>query len=209
MKTGLSYNMPERAVVFDFIDMPMEEARAYYEWYTASLGARSEVLRRAVSEQTGEPLTALDFSAESLRIIWAWFLRPAQTARNPRYRGVTALFSGAFRDAAMREPERVFTEETNAIIGDIGMYIAKALTVRYPALSFAMLTKPRNYIRVKAPVIVGFIDDNPAYPKPFHPELAPSAFVAGVAQRIFENRQRPDDLYDEWMKWARWIPREG
>ena len=48
MKTGFSYDMPERAVVFDFIDMPMEEARAYFEWYTASLGARSEVLRRAV-----------------------------------------------------------------------------------------------------------------------------------------------------------------
>lgn len=167
------------------------------------------MLRRAVSEQTGEPLVALDFSAESLRIIWAWFLRTAQTARNPRYRGVTALFSGAFRDAAMREPERVFTEETNAIIGDIGMYIAKALTACNPALSFTMPTRPRNYIRAKAPVIVGFIDDNPAYPKPFHPELAPSAFVAGVAHRIFENRQRPDDLYDEWMKWARWIPREG
>lgn len=206
LHTEFDYLPPQKDVIFDFFDIPMKEARAYYNWYISSIDERSDYLRGVIAEQAGIPVSEMDFSAESLKVIWRWFLGIARTQKNPKYRGITAILSNSFYEAAMREPERVFSDETNWIIGDIGMYVAKAFMSRYPVLTWKMPTRPKNYIRVKAPVISGFIDDNPQYPKPFHTEFSPTSFVAGPASRIFENRQDPDDLYNSFIKWSTWIP---
>ena len=206
LSADLNYSPPQKKVIFDFYDIPMQEAKEYYDWYISSIDERSDYLRRVVAEQLSISITELDYSEESMKVIWRWFLRIAKTKKNPKYCGITASFSGPFYETAMREPERIFVDETIWIIGDIGMYVAKAFMSHYSVLTWRMPTKPKNYIRVKAPVISGFVDDNPKYPKPFYPEFSPISFVAGPANKIFDNMQQPDDLYISFVKWQSWFP---
>ena len=87
------------------------------------------------------------------------------------------------------------------------MYIAKVFCVNYPVLKWTIKSRPKNYVSVNEPLPVGFVDDQPDYPKPFHPDLEPISLVRRCALNIFDGTQHEDDLYQWCLHYVKWIPK--
>ena len=98
----------------------------------------------------------------------------------------------------------VFTEY---VLRDIGMYIAKMFMSNYPILQWSIKRSPKNYVYKNLPIIVGFVDDNPNYPAPFHPKLEPIDVARTPAMKLFDNSQKIDDLYIVCKRWVEWVPK--
>ena len=50
------------------------EARAYFDWYLSHLDGRCEYLKELVYQTSDLAEGTLDYTLESLRPLWAWFL---------------------------------------------------------------------------------------------------------------------------------------
>lgn len=57
LSADLNYSPPQKKVIFDFYDIPMQEAKEYYDWYISSIDERSDYLRRVVAEQLSISIT--------------------------------------------------------------------------------------------------------------------------------------------------------
>ena len=95
---------------------------------------------------------------------------------------------------------------TEYILRDIGMYIGKMFISNYESLKWTIRYKPKSYIYVNVPIIVGFVDDKPEYPKPFHPDLEPIDLARTPAMKIFDGTQKENDLYERCREWMSIIP---
>ncbi|WP_110953622.1 hypothetical protein [Anaerosinus massiliensis] len=55
-------------------DMTRSEAKKHLEWYVNQIPERLELLRKAYEETGGGAKEELDYSVESLRRLWEWFI---------------------------------------------------------------------------------------------------------------------------------------
>lgn len=178
-----------------FEEFTDDEVREYFDWFTKNVDGRAEYLRGKISQQMHIGIGMLDYSAESLKIIWKWFSGIAQTEK-------TGLIRRIFKGKSDGDyPSDVFT---HYVIRDIGMYLSK-IFLKYPSIGWAVKTKPKNYISVNRPLLVGFVDDDPGYPEPFHPDLEPVSFVEGCAINIIYGDHNENDLYDYCIKYLSWV----
>ena len=178
-----------------FEEFSDDEVEQYFEWFTEHVDERAEYLREKVATEMCVDINKLDYSAESVKIIWKWFLGVAEIEKPNLLR---KMFTGKTYNAY---PFDVFT---HYVIRDIGMYISK-IFLKYPSIHWTVKTKPKNYVSVNRPLLVGFVDDNPEYPKPFHPDLEPISFVEGCVVNILYGDQNENDLYNYCVKWLDWV----
>ncbi len=181
------------------IDFTHSETEAYFAWFTGHIDERAEYLRNRVARDLQIPVDGLNFSIESLKPVWKWFLDIADYDKR-----LARKFHSADAFTLVKSPLSV---NSLCAIRDIGMYVGKMFTTRYPCLSWTVKTKPKNYISVNEPLLVGFVDDDPSYPKPFYPDFEPCGVVYTLALGLFDQTAREDDLYDVCMKFSGWIPK--
>lgn len=194
-----------------YTELTKIEAKMYFEWYMSHIDERTEYLRTIVAEDLSISIDKLDFSVLSLKLIWKWFLSVVEV-RKVSFKELThGLWP--FSDKIAIDHQHLFHEPqirlgtfSYFVLRDIGMYVGKMFVINYPALQWTFKTKPKNYISVNEPLLVGFIDDNPIYPKPFYPDLEPISFAEGCALNVIDHTQHEDDLYNLCMKWIAWIP---
>ena len=197
-----------------YIDMNKKEAQAYFDWYIAHIDERADYLREKVAEGLSLPIDSLDFSLESLKPIWRWFLSVAEITKTPKrelklFKKALKDYPQSFIDAIADESSGRLSLFTKFVLRDIGMYAGKMFTTNYPALKWTFKTTPKNYISVNEPLLVGFIDDNPTYPKPFHPDFEPIASAECCALNILDHTQHEDDFYNVCFRFTKWIPNEN
>lgn len=194
-----------------FQEMTKKEADAYSEWFLSKIDERSEYLREIVSEGLHIDIKQLDFTLDSTLLIWKWFLKEAKLAKTPEseldkiregLRGMPQSFIDHMVEMARVE----LSIRTEYILRDIGMYLGKMFISNYENLRWTIKYKPKSYIYVNVPIIVGFVDDKPEYPKPFHPDLEPIDFARLPAMKIFEGTQKESDLYEKCKEWISLIP---
>ena len=185
-----------------FPELSEEEAMEHLKWFVSHIDERADYIKRIIAAGLGVQESYLDYSLESLKIVWKWFLRVAETTK-PKWKNRIRFG----KKKAYDEDERDFSVRTLYIIRDIGMYVAKVFLHNYPKLEWTVKTKPKNYISVNEPLLIGFVDDNPMYPKPFYPDLEPIAFVHGCAINIFYGMQHEEDLYNQCLRMVKWIPK--
>ena len=176
-------------------ELTLKETREYFEWYLSHIDERSDYLREKVSQGLNISVDQLDFSFESLKLIWKWFLEVAELEKT------------SF-DFFKKNQQKDFSVFTHYVIRDIAMYVGKLFTMNSPIIKWTFITKPKSYVYVNEPILIGFIDDDPDYPKPFHPDLNPLALVHICALSIMDNEQMENDLFDDCLRWKNWIPNE-
>ena len=180
------------------IDFTQAETEAYFAWFMAHIDERAEYLRNRVARDLQIPIDELDFSIESLKPVWKWFLDVADFNRH-----LARKFRSADAFTPVNSPLSV---NSLCVIRDIGMYVGKTFTTQYPCLSWTVKTKPKNYISVNEPLLVGFVDADPSYPKPFYPDFEPLGAVYTLALGLFDQTARANDLYDLCVKFSGWVP---
>lgn len=195
-----------------FIDMSKAEAQAYFDWYISHVDERAEYLKTKVAEKLQIPLNKLDYSLESLKLIWKWFLGVAEISRISK-KEIQHLkkslkdYPQSFIDSMIGDSHEGLSIFTQFVLRDIGMYVGKVFTTNYPSIKWTFKTTPKNYISVNEPLLVGFVDSNPSYPKPFYPDLEPIGFAEGCAVKLISKTEHENDLYDICNKWIQWIPK--
>lgn len=177
-------------------ELTLKETREYFEWYLSHIDERSDYLREKVSQGLNISVDQLDFSFESLKLIWKWFLEVAELEKT------------SF-DFFKKNQQKDFSVFTHYVIRDIAMYVGKLFTMYSPIIKWTFITKPKSYVYVNEPILIGFIDDDPDYPKPFHPDLNPLALVHICALSIMDNEQMENDLFDDCLRWKNWIPNKA
>jgi len=196
-----------------FSELSKKEADEYYNWFLTHIDERTDYLREKVSTSLNISIVCLDFSLESLKLIWKWFLQVAEISKVPKsvLKEIKKSLRGqpqSLVDHMVEQQKEGLSVFTEYVLRDIGMYLAKMFIANYPCLYWTVINNPKSYISVNEPIIMGFIDDDPSYPKPFRPDLEPISLARNPAMNLFDNTQQENDLYDWALKWIQWIPNE-
>ncbi len=195
-----------------FMYLSKKESQEYFDWFISHIDERSEYLRQKISNDLNISIEVLNYSLDSLIPIWKWFLQVAEISKTSKKdlkqleKSLTRQQQSLIKhiEEASEDELSVFTEY---VLRDIGMYLAKMFISNYPILKWTIKRSPKTYVHVNVPLIVGFVDDNPSYPKPFHPDLEPIDLARTPAMNLFSKTQQDDDLYNVCKKWIQWIPK--
>lgn len=193
-----------------FYELSKDEAREYFEWFISNIDERSDYLRAKVSDNLNVPIDCLDFSLDSLKIIWKWFLQVAEVSKTSK-RALKKLKksligqSKSFINNFLKQCENELSSDTEYILRDIGMYLARIFVGNYSCLKWTIRYTSESYVYVNVPLITGFVDDNPNYPKPFSLELEPIELARISAMNLFDNTQNENDLYNRCLQWSKLI----
>lgn len=203
-KSDIKYDLMVPPFGLDFQNMTPKQAKENFDWYMSKLPERMEYLRNRCAKDLKIPVSMLDYSPESLIVIWRWFLRTARLEKTPKAE-LDKMIEAAkvFGDSYINREQ--FSVATQFIMRDIAMYIGQVFVTNNPQLSWSYYTNPKNEVNAKQPVIVGF------YYKDQNTEgkakINPMDIVVGAAANVFDKTQKDTDIYDQYIKWARWIPK--
>ena len=200
------------------IEFSAREAKESYTWYLDNLDQRCEYLEKIVSQTSEITADMLDFTLESLKPLWTWFLGCAQIIPRDNTQLLEQVLRGGtlkaeFARDIIKTDVRVLSAKTEYLIRDIGMYVGKMFVTQYPQkLSWTYKRKPKNYIHVNEPLIVGFVQISDmrgnVLPKPFLPDFEPIHMTGVQAAKLLDNRENDEDLYRICKLWSGWIPND-
>lgn len=195
-KKDIRYDLLVPPLGFDFQGMTSKQAQSNFDWFISKIPERTDYLTTRCSEDLKISRTCLDYTAESLTLIWKWFLQTARVEKPPKEElekmKVTAkIFGESFINYEQ------FSVATKYIIRDIGMYTGQCFVLNYPILHWDFRTKPKNSIMVNKPLIAGF---STTY-KGRTGELLfePMQMVEVQAAKIFDKTQDDSDLCNIYL----------
>ena len=181
----LSYGICIPPLTKNIYELTHEETETYFSWYMNILPQRIAYLSEICAAELKCDRSELDLSAESLRILWRWFLKAAKTetaptSSDPRHR-------------------KQLTLQTEYILRDVGMYLGETFRTNHSSLRWGYYEEPRSDVFVNRPVIIGFEDRR--YTPPFKAVFEPIHMARVQAVRIIDHRGREDDLFELYRKW--------
>ena len=204
-KNNYDILIPKFDFELDFSKLNLTQTKEYFNWYINNVDKRVEYLSvKCAGDLKIEP-NKLNLAPESLKLVWQWFLNIAKTERTPKkqLKQQKIMFKDlpkSLLKQILTENKIQFTLQTEYIIRDIAMYIAKVFLTHYPFLEWGYYTKPKSDIHVNRPVILGFKDFrfNPVY----KPVFEPVHMVAVQASKIYDKEQQGNDLFLLYSKWT-------
>jgi hypothetical protein len=200
------------------IDKPFEklskkETKAYFDWFISHIDERSEYIRQKVSKSLNIAIESLDYSIESLLPIWRWFLQIAEVNKTPK-----DVLKQIKNELLQRGEQKEFIEDilreratelsvfSRYVVRDIGMYVGKMFVTNYSALRWDYHTNTKRDSFANMPQIFGFV--NTDYDPPFQFEFEPIHFTEMHAEKVTDDTQDENDLYNICKRWSKWIPEE-
>ena len=204
-KNPLNYEICIPPLSKPFHLLTHREAEAYFQWHLSHLDERIDYLSTTVSNFLGIPKLKIDYSPNSLVLVWAWFLSVAKTERTPEEHLIKlekqfAIDSEPFKTYLLDQSKEQFSLETEFILRDIGMYLGEVFTKNEPVIYWTYYDKPKSDFFVNMPVLFGFEDPN--FVPPFKMEFEPTHMARVQAANIWDNTQRKEDLFNIYCKWA-------
>ena len=197
------------------IDKPFEklsnqEAQEYFDWFISHVDERALYLRHKVAKSLQIKLESLDFSLESLTLIWKWFLQVAELSKTPKkvLDEMEKSLKGheqSFIDDMINESKEELSAFTKYVIRDISMYVGKMFTKNHIAVTWGYHIDIEKDSFANMPQLVGFVDTK--YNPPFEMEFEPIFMTEGQAANLFNHTQNENDLYNICKKWIQWIPK--
>lgn len=181
-RKNLSYDICIPPIDKPFSLLSSIEAKNYFDWYISKIPERISYLSGEISKAMKKDLDLIDFSPDSLEIIWRWFLGEAHTETSAS--NVLQL-----------------DMQTEYIIRDIGMYVGELFNSRYTGINWSYYETPKTDFFVNRPVLIGFKDKS-VFP-PFCTVFEPIYMVRVQACKILLNRQKKDDLLNLYNKWEK------
>ena len=151
----VQYDLLVPPLGLDFYNMTPKQAKENFEWFISKIPERMEYFRNRCTSDLNIRKESLDYSADSLILIWRWFLKTARMEKTPN-EILDKMKQGAkvFGESFINWEQ--FTVATQFIMRDIGMYIGQSYVLNYPRLYWHYYTKPKNEVNAKQPVVAGF-----------------------------------------------------
>jgi hypothetical protein len=204
-KKDVRYDLLVPPLGLDFYNMTPKQAKENFEWFISKMPERMEYFRSRCASDLNIPEETLNYSPESLILVWRWFLQTARMEKTPQEE-LERMKEGAkvFGDSFINWEQ--FTVATKFIMRDIGMYVGQCYVLNYPILYWHYHTKPKNGVDAKQPLIYGFVVEYMG--KTGDAFLNPIRVAEGAAANFYYKTQKETDVYDMFVKWAKNIPQQ-
>lgn len=188
----------------DYYHMTKAEAQEDFEWFVEHIPERMDYFRTRCASDLRVPQRMLDYSADSMLLVWKWFLKTMRMVPTPRnelerMRESAKIFGDSYVN------KEVFSVSTTFIMRDIGMYVGETYIRNYSPLYWSYFTSPKRNVAARKPIVAGFwawVEGHgsaPAY-------IDPIGMVEGAASQIYRNAQEERDLYELFFKWIKYVP---
>lgn len=204
MCRDVPYDLLVPPLGLDFYHMTKAQAGENFTWFLAHIPERMEYMRQRCAVDLRIPPSHLDFSSESLVLIWRWFLKTARMVPTPKEE-LARMREGAKIFGPSYINKKVFSVATVFIMRDIGIYFGETYIRNFSPLYWSYYTKPKNEVSAKKPVIAGFwawVEGHPSAPA----TVDPIGAVEGAAAKFYDKTQTERDLYDAFTLWHKHIP---
>lgn len=176
----------------DFEKMSDKEAREHFEWYLSEISVRLDLLESAINSLKSLDRVKLDFSRESLLIVWDWYLENVQIVQKSEeaYQNELLNSNSMTKDFIKREE---IPKGWLSVAMDISIYFSECLVKNQEHLNWGIVTKPKSLACVNKPVIVGFKNDM---------KLDATNLLFVLTRKILKGDKKRDaliKLYDNWL----------
>ena len=201
----IKYDLLIPPIGLNFQKMTPKQAKENFDWFISKIPERMNYFRNRCAKDLNILPEELNYSPESLVVIWRWFLKTAKMEKTPKDE-LEKMKEGAkiFGESFINREQ--FTVATKFVIRDIGMYVGQVYTINYPLLYWHYRTRPRNSINVNQPLIAGFRakyigNEGDVYFQPIH-------MVEVQAANFYDKSQKETDIYNIFTKWVEYIPKQ-
>lgn len=188
-------------------NMTPEQGEEYCNWFISKIPERMEYFRRRCALDQFLSPDVLDYSPESLLIVWRWFLKIARTEKTPKEtRRQMAPQAKVFGDSYI--PQRVLSVATEFILHDIAMYVGECFVHNRPSLRWCYVPQVDNCVYRNQPAISTFhiVMDICGTRMEGNDNFFPIHMVGVQAAGILHGTEKEADLYNIFMKWLDWAP---
>ena len=189
-------------------NMTPSEGKTYCKWFISSIPERMEYFRNRCANDSGISVDDLDYSAESLILVWRWFLKTARMERTPK-----AMLAGMKQRAGalgdFAAPKKILTVATHFIMYDIAMYVGQCFVLNHPNLKWCYWPQPQDSVTVNQPAIARFhvVVESSFGTMESESNFYPVHMVGIQAAKLYRKAQTENDLYDVFVQWSAWIPK--
>ncbi|AIF51853.1 hypothetical protein [Pelosinus sp. UFO1] len=175
-------------------DMTKTEAKKHLEWYLSQIPERLELLSNAFEFTGGRKKEKLDYSVESLRILWEWFI--PQVITEPKTAAELEKEAKILPGGKPRNLERL-SIGTLAIAMDIAIYLAEVFIRTCKNVNWGLAkSRSKNYINYNRPVLLGFMAGK------YEDELDPHRILNNLSLKVaFGDDKNPDVLINIYNIW--------
>ena len=201
----IEYSIEFPPMGVDYNSWDNKTAKAYFEWYMAQIPLRTTYLCQRVSEDLKVDISLLDFSPNSLNIIWEWYLKTAIIEKEniqeiEKYKK-SDLYNLVGESSVSYEK---LSLNSLIIQRDIGMYLAKVFLAECQSLSWTYIheshSKKVKDIFNNRPQLTGFLyNGEEVMFEPIH-------MVGVQGENLLDNTCKVSDLYDLYLKWSKFFP---
>ena len=203
--SDVEYNVEFPPMGVDYDSWNNKTAKEYFEWYISQIPLRTEYLCNRVSSDLKIDISLLDFSPESLNIIWEWYLKTAIIkkcdTKETEKQKETELYRLVGESSINYEE---LSLNSLLIQRDIGMYLAEVFLTECKALSWTYMhespSKKIKDIFNNKPQLTGFLyNSEEVMFEPIH-------MVGVQGANLLDNTHKASDLYDLYLMWSRFYP---
>lgn len=176
--------------------MSKREADHFFKWFLENRKNRIQVLVDHYESTGGGSPKDLDLTTESLNLLWNWFVpRIVQVKKTSEELAEENEQLPWWIKTESSENEYKLSRETEIMIMDIGLYFGEVLIQQFVQLKWGIIYKPRNFVDVNRPIIVGFNKN-----MTLNPVRVVNTCTSKAAKGIQSN-----DLYSLYQIWAEYV----
>lgn len=204
-KRDIEYEMDFPPTGIDYDSWDKRTADKYFKWYMDQIPIRMSYLKKRISKDLSVDILLLDYSPESLILVWDWCIKNAiigkvslEEQNRIRKTPLYMLVGESCVDETQLSLNSILIQR------DIGMYLAQVFLKTSPELTWiyehdAPRKKAKNFFNNR-PVLTGFVgEDHPYVFEPIH-----MVSVQGVG--VLEGYGKKEDLYDLYFMYSKWLP---
>lgn len=176
-----------------FEEMNKKEAQIHFDWYMEEIPNRIELLKEYFEFTRGGKKEILDLSPESLKNLWEWFISRMRLERRAREEIETDLAKfPKWLKKDIKNNKYKISAESLAIAMDIAIYFAEVIIKHFQNIRWGFVTKPKSYISINRPVLLGFKNNM---------DLDPCLIVYNLCLKVKDGEKNPNKLYETFIVW--------
>lgn len=194
-----------------FCELSHEETESFFHWYLSHIQERVGYLSSSVAKSRLGFRKELDYSPDSLIVLWTWFLSVASVEnvdKNARLGRDDKIYCSkeAFSRYISNRSDKRLSEKSKYILNDIGMYLGQMFINNHPNIFWSYYEMPKGDFFVNKPVLAGFEDGG--FNPPFKMFFEPIHMSSVQASKLLKGKESNDDLYILYRDWVdHYIPK--
>ncbi len=184
----MNYSVIQPPFTLKFREMPKQELKAYFEWFSTILSERIATLEAEVRRATAHDFWRADFSPQSLEGLGEWFAGEVKVLAKTHEEVEAIEAKLAFQ---IEVPGEQLTNRTFSLAMDIGMYFSQVILKNLRGTRWDQPLRNEKFADYGQPVIMGFGS------VPLNPVRIVVMLAYGIANKK-QTGGRLRELYDTW-----------